>query len=438
MRPARVVVVLLCALVVVGCPGLRPKLTKHYEKVTFEPALGQSPTPGNADLVSVTAFVSSVRKKKATRTVFDLESRAQAAYVERVADYLKDTKSPSQLAAALGAPIAPSPKASVELDRSLRQKQVVLSVETGTMRPASRLMQTTATISLQGAAKFRSWNRLATEYGTVDLGALTFSQDNKFTLAAELAAPQVKELSGLQAGAEVNRSLVEVQQLSRRYRVISGTLKEGEARLTRVGVPGIDLSGNTVVDLNLEVVSDTTAVYRFASLFTGGNANPGDKVKVRLQRIRYARDACTPITATVRLDYLLRHVEEGHETHIESDDVVVIRRRFAGHSSYDSTNKTATFAPFEFVPAQELEESVFVLRDHSTREVVEIDTVTKPVTVNFDSHAEAEQFLLWLKAKKGDSVQSLDLYLGGVKIDSTANLDNLRADEHSLNAGSCP
>lgn len=308
-----------------ACMTPKPKLTLRYRSQRT----AASTTNNEAAL---TVFVTDARDTAPDTNIFDLSERGQAALIKSLEAKTQDAE---ELISVLALPIAEDPPPRATLDHTVFKRRVVFSVANRSSNEADRLSSTNfilTGLTPAGQAQFESWNRFASMYANVDLGKLSFKQNNDFNFTAGVTAslkpPQIRELAGLtpSVGVDVSqsRSLEEDLILRQRYIEFTGTLRPGEAQLLQQGAVGLDLAGNHTIDLVIRVAphSQRLTVTTFTDLFAQGQPKTPDQVALRNQSVIVPRDQGQDITAQASLDYKLRRVIKGDTTFREGDDEV--------------------------------------------------------------------------------------------------------------------
>jgi hypothetical protein len=363
------------------------------------------PDPDANKTAKVSAFVLDVPEGASGKTLSDLPERAQAAAIKAIG--ASPRTSTKDLLAAIGSPIGKKQKKTGDEDQSVFKKRIVLAlVSLTTTAPADRF--TFAKLSLvfpelpETQAKFVSWDKFATQYQTVDLGSLSYTQNRELDLKLTAQAPHG---AGGEVDSKTANALQEQAKLSQRYTTITGSLTPNEADLIQQGAPGIDLAGNISVDMTIKVPAnkDAYTITDFGELFAEGGkptdpVTPTDpaKLSVSSHSITAPKNQCRDIMADLTLNYVLRHVVEGAGTITESDDVVEFR--------------IGTLSPVSvtLVPADELKVPTWNLRLNDR--ILSLERVpgaegnlkTQPIT--FDSYDNGKQFLLWLIKTKPHAI----------------------------------
>ena len=167
------------------------------------------------------------------------------------------TLSTKDFLASIGSPIGKRNEKGGAEDRSIFKKRVVLAIENlATTAPADRftfaeLSLTFAGPRLESRAAFVSWDKFATQYQTIDLGSLAYTQNREIDLS--LAAKDPQGLASAEVAAKSANALQEQLMLRQRFISITGSLTANEADLIQQGAPGIDLAGNVALDVTISV-----------------------------------------------------------------------------------------------------------------------------------------------------------------------------------------
>jgi hypothetical protein len=393
-----------CVVLLAGCVSAR--LSRRYAEIATEPSNEAAPT------ATLHVFTLPPQESSTAPSVFNLAERAQAALVQALATQVKD---PHALVAALGAPIA-APEATPDVqDRTVFRRVLVLSIENKSPGPADRISSAVLTIEVPdpqpqsvGNARFLSWNKIATEYETQDLGKVTFAQKSTLGVGLEGALPGINELGKTTATAGVEKGLQEEVQLRQRYVVTSGELSAKKARIIRQSVTGIDLTGNLVLEMT--VAADPRKGGFYVSSIGGfmddqGRPNP-DGAKISTSYVRCACDGSAPLVARAQLDYVIRQVVFGGETITESDDVV----RFP-------PGRLPSEVEFELLPASTLSCSAWTIED-SSRRILQMEVIPGGGrdVLYFDSYDAALEVLGFLARTGATSLAGRLLFFenGGV------------------------
>jgi hypothetical protein len=384
-------------MLLVSCAS--PRLTRRYaSQVAVQ-------VPAGAIEARLAAFSMEAPGASAKTTILNLSERGQASLVEQLGAKTKDA---ADLLAKLGAPLPGAKAPGREVDRTVFQRRVVFSIDNLSPGPADRISTARIRLELAPPAHFKEWTQFATKYETADLGSLKFTQNRELDLNAALPAHAPLTAS---AAAKGSNQLEEDVKLAQRYISVTGALAPGAAELIQQGAPGIDVAGNLAVDFTIEVDSKSdTDTFSFASLFDdAGNLKPADQVRINRQTARYVPGPAADIVAKATLTATIRHVTAGDDTVMEGDDDVEFR--------------TGATAPIDvkLAPKEELEFSVWVLRDAAGRALHIDATGEKPEILqlaSFDDAAALADYLARVPNPAGIGGRALS-FAGGAALDAT-------------------
>lgn len=408
----RKLVFVLPMLVLVSC--VNPKLTRRYQVHSFSEG---------ASVAHLSAFTLPVTTPSAT-TFLSLNERGQAALIEALAS---KSGTSSELIAALTSPLAqPISRAGLK-DKTIFKRRVVFSVEHTSQEPVNRLHSVRIDLAITPGHKFVSWDQFATKYETVDLGTVSLDQTASFGFSTSSQYPtEVEELAGVGLTAGQTSLLKEALALKRRYVASSGVLRPTQASLIQQGDVGLDLTGNLMLDVDIDVEDHDVPVT--VMIFSGlrkpdRTLSPQENVIIQNQVIVYPRSGKEAVRADHSMQYTVREVGKGHGTIPEGDDHVVFRK--------GSTNATSV----EIIPANDLKFSTWEIRDDSCRilHVVRAPTAD-PDPIFFETFDEAREFLVWLKESKAVMVGGRQLILGRQSL-STSSIDRLNIAIRERNWG---
>lgn len=389
-RAAGLLALLVSAILANGCASTKPEVTKRFVSIN-PPVDGQD--------VSVKVFVTSIPGSSRSIKISDLSDQGQASFIEELA---KHAKSGGDLVSLLGQPILPAKSASGEEDRTVFQRRLVISVENISQREGDRLADFHFFMGLdENAAKFVSWDQFATRYETVNLGILKLTQGTEIGAEIGLAPPQISEVSALGLSAKRTRNLEEAVSLTQRY-VTTGTLTPGEISLLQQGAMGIDLTGNLVMDITVDVADspNVTQLTSFSPLFDNDAVVPPDKVSIASVLVHAPAKVEGPVFVTPRYSAVTRRIESGVETYNEGDDVVT------------PVKSSGALKPVELVGVDDLKVSAWQLVDDRCRILHMLNRRgTKPDVILFSSFESAESFLFWLSKSRALQVRGRDLLL---------------------------
>ncbi len=114
---------------------------------------------------------------------------------------------------------------------------------------------------------FSNWDKLITEYETIDLGTITQASTNTFTF--NTSVPVVPDFI-TQENTINNQSVdsfTENQTLKNRFMKLQGYLGEDNGYIIQEGTIDRDLAGNTILTYEIKFEADTLFIFKFDQLF---------------------------------------------------------------------------------------------------------------------------------------------------------------------------
>lgn len=438
-RRARAVAAAAFALTLAGCWGRpAPELLRRH--VAYEVA-------DTADVVRVTVFSVPAGESVSATPLTALSASAQSAMIRSVAD---KTSTPEAFLRTLGPPVSGAGGRDAAVDLTRFRRRVVVSAENRAARPspdpdggwrahpAARISRLRVAVGADPRrARFLSWDRFASRHETVDLGEMTFRRERGASRGLDLdPGAALRELDPLGLDLSRRGTLGEELPLSRRY-VSTGVLLPDSMILLQEGAVGVDLTGNAVLEVVIDVEDAPTPARstRFAGLFAeDGSARPPDSVRVVGRDLVHAGRA-EDLRASLRVDAVVRDVRRGagDATWAEGDDHV----RYLVQSSAGPESV--------LIPAAELRTSVWQLATRGCGAFLHLDAdgTGRPAVVQLASAAEAFSLLRWLRELRPSEVGGRGLLLGPDRPLEPAIVDDLSVRLHPLNwrppsGASCP
>lgn len=394
-RPIPAAALALLPGLLAACLPLRtePELLRRYEGYVSTDTSG---------LVEVSVFTTAGGGAAPGPLLSRLSPSAQNAYVRSLAGR---TSSAEGLQRALAAPLGEPGSEGEVVDHTRFRRRLVVSVERrgpeggadGSLAPGARIAWLRIALGVDGSlVRFASWSRFATRYDTVELGRLELSRGAESGVDLDLVPRGLGKVAG-SAGVEIGRSvgLDESLPLQERY-VSNGILRPDSLILLQEGAVGIDLVGNSVVEVELRLAGGRTAtgtVHRFEGLFdAAGRARAPDSVRL-LARPLVRPDSAAPIVADLRFESLVRSIRPGRgdDTFSEGDDSVRFLR-----SREEAGGVT-------LVPAEEMRSSVWSVVTADCR-ILQVRTPDPapgavPAALRFLESGDARRFVRWLRER---------------------------------------
>ena len=404
-------IVLLLSILGSSCKT-QLEYTKRYSSAKFK--------SGNINKVEVRAFTLPVETKPTeTKRIFDLAGAGQSALIEKLPI---DSSNPSGIFQLLNTPIGNRNFIPRVIDRTKFKCRVVFTVKNNSFFPeVDRIKSLNIRLTIPESEKndpeFISWDKIVTEYNDIDLGKLTFTQNRDIGFSPSVTlAGTVK--GSLGSSANASNSQTEETFLRQRSVKVTGILDKKEANIYQVGIPGVDLQGNTIVEFLIGVKNASQYyLYSFTNLFKA-NGTPQDSKYAIVQSTILNRPAIDDdISATLNYEYILRDVVGGEMTYTEADDTVVFVKDDISIAKTIVLKEASTFNHIGFN-----------IRSSKSKEILHLKTPISETStlIYIENFQEAKNLLNWLKITKNTSINGYQFFLGSetpLKIEDIDSLD---------------
>lgn len=285
------------------------------------------PAAGNASAPS--AGSAPVPLTSAT----NFPDRALAEYIRALADPRLSATADAlrqNIAASLKSDLTvAAPEPSTVEDQTVLHRTLTVTVSKDPLHfnPADRIEAAEVEIVPLNGVKFTAWDTAATLYTTINAGSIQLTQarstGQSLTVGAPAGAPIAASL-GL-TGSQANTRAETFNATSQVDNLTVSVFPDGHMRIRRQGGIGIDLTGNTIIKVDL-TVPDSKASY--IPLFSvSGNYQNAKGQWVAPENLKWKesvahRPIAADLLANVSLIYTIRHVVQGDDTVEEKDDVV--------------------------------------------------------------------------------------------------------------------
>jgi len=174
--------------------------------------------------------------------------------------------------------------------------------------------------------KFKSWNKMATQYGKFYADSRSYTGSITPTLSPALTIGTVTASAGSLAST---RQYAEADTVYEQYVSSNGILFDDNFVIEQDGTPKTTLMGNTILQVTLKAKHvDSKHAIALDKLYDSSMPNTGDKVKLTKKTVLFPIFTGTKtnvhdrISGTLSFEYLLRHVVSGVRTFAESDDQI--------------------------------------------------------------------------------------------------------------------
>jgi hypothetical protein len=227
--------------------------------------------------------------------------------------------------------------------------------------------------------RFTNWNMYSTEYGSFDIGDVSFTRSLDITAATA---------AGAEAGSSMSRK--EEQMLKYRYIKLNGRLNDTVIEMEEEGTREIDLTGNIIADVSIDFNKTPEVLTRIDGMQdSSGKFNSAEELSVDnyLVTVPDFKKIISEIRADLKLDFIYRNVKKGRRSFPEWDDRI----------KYYKGNKESIvllFRDSDYVPGFY---SIGTDRGGSGKELVYLDRGNETAyPLIFSSYEEAAAFNLWL------------------------------------------
>ncbi|GAA4275780.1 hypothetical protein GCM10022259_05040 [Aquimarina mytili] len=370
------------------------------------------------DNITVGAYFLETAKTRPIppKTIFDLSPKGQNSLITEIS---KKVNNSSDLIKKLGSNLSIKPKKNIRvIDRTIVEKQIVLSVSNNSHMPANRISKINITLDLGDDIKLLSCNKIATSYETLDLGKLNYSNTNQASLTGNASTAIGSEKTsagddttnsktssngaGLTGTVSASSTFSEEVMLRQRRVALNATISDNKLSLYQDGIVGIDLTGNIIADIVFEIKdANVLPVYTFKGLVDKNKKIGEPKDIIVSEILEVLPNVTNDIRATISYEADFREVISGDKTISESDDVIKL---YHGTVS-NETNEV--LIPKEKLMNQKLWKLSF--SKDKNKFPVEIKSVLGQGDLVFNSWDHARDFAFWLIEKFDDTKNILEI-----------------------------
>lgn len=383
-------------------------------------------------VVDVTAL-AVIEPGRAPLTFTSLSPQGQQALIEYAAKKSKDTKEDASAFQEMMAVIAP-PSEDKTFDTS-RQVRLLISSSLNGVNPADRLEKVYAFIYVPEGAKIVDTDKLETERPKTDYGKLTTQASLEATLgySSGVTKEANEKTKESKAAAEIKPSYQRTLEhsLSREFarRNIGINREQDTLFIIQDGLEGVDLSGNVVTTITLDMQSSPAKLSRLkCGPAPKGNAQAAEPACTLKKESDYFQNIGT-VKGLVAWAAEVRHVAAGGDTVNEDDDKVepVVYKGIAPVTLWRNTGQ------YYFLTVSYREET----GGRRTAFLVYEGGNKRPQYIAFRTAGEAEEFrrhVLTEYTKRSKGLRPGEaLSLAGVSVGFTLN-EKGRIDESKINA----
>jgi hypothetical protein len=304
--------------------------------------------------------------------------------------------------AALKKALEPAPEqAQFDGDRSVLKRTIVATVSRGEYRPADRFVNFRLRIEPANFA-FTGYTGTATDYTSIDIENFSLAKTNSAGLEVSGDTPIAKKIT-----ASADRVLTETGAVKARIENATTNIDDKTLDIYREAERGIDLAGNTLVNVGVTSKPDETDTFiQHAYVVTGieiskdGKALPADKASLTTTGLTFLQPR--DLTAKVTFSYVLRRVIAKSNEYTEHNQTV---RYEAG----ECVTETAVI-----VPARDLDVprwTIMTVENDTPRFSVNIDSDIGKQPLTFVSYADALRLANWMTQQKATRIGNSTLSL---------------------------
>lgn len=304
------------------------------------------------------------------------------------------------------------PESNTEL-QTLFHRTIIISVsKKGDFNPADRLEATSVTIEPDNMI-FVNWDTLATDYTLINAGTVQLTQARTLNENLSAGSPSVSPVTanGSLGGSHTN-TRVENYTATIQAETLSATVENRGKKLVirRQGGPGIDLTGNSIIKVDMSYKGNPSRKYLFSvPKYTDNKKNPLPLKMLFLSRRSVAEvPSKTKTYAKATLVYTLRHVKSGDTTYEEKDD--------------DVLELTVHSKPHKFLLIPEWETSpptfgLFKIKGKHKNFYLDVKQPGRaPVPLIFDEYDPALNFLAYIRSANTGKLKNGLVVLGNARL----------------------
>ncbi len=267
---------------------------------------------------------------------------------------------------------------------------VVRNREAKVASPADRLeyLKITLTIPDDSVLKFTGWNNYSTEYGTIDIGNVSFTRSIDLSAAASLSFKNGGAAGDISSGGAASSSRKEDQKVGFRYLKLNGMISNRSISLEEEGTREIDLTGNISTYISLAFKRFPLTIAVFAGLKDSlGRSNEASDILAdyRIVAVPLMKSIIDTIYGDMEMEYIYRNVKKGSVTFPEWDDKVVFYKGKV-------RSKVPLFTSWDYLPS-----FYCIGRDEGSTLLSSSRSGNQGNDLVFRSYREAQDLYDWLR-----------------------------------------
>jgi len=375
--------------------------------------------PYQAQYDTLRLFVSSAPVPAAASdhlSIKALPDRAGAAYIAALA---AKEKTAADLRSDLAKPLT-ADDSSGTVDSTKVARVLMLGVERSVFRPGDRLLATTVTIRPVGGVRFTDYSLAATDRSAINIGAVTVTntQSANISVAPGAAAAATE---GLTAGLSASRSQTGSRTITNNTE-LSVHVDPDRIDVYRTGAEGLDLTGNTLIKLALQLPDADARTYTVGEPKLADDAGkPLDPAKVSIDTSQVEIAPARDIYVCATLSFEDRTIFKGRESYDEGRQEVALQ------------SGSTPWAAYLVAPYQDLETPLWVIKSGAS--TVHFDDHLSRSELTFDDPGVARVFMRWLGTTRRAKLANGDLSAGTTDVAQPIDFSALQVRRLSQTRG---
>jgi hypothetical protein len=215
--------------------------------------------------------------------------------------------------------------------------------------PADRLEYLKITLSIpdDSLLRFTGWNNYSTEYGTIEIGDVSFTRSIDLSASSSLSGKNSLTTGKFSSGGTASSVRKEDQKVGYRYIKLNGRISNRSVSMEEEGTREIDLTGNISTDVSLAFKRFPLTLAVMSGLKDSlGRWNDATRILAdyRLVAVPLMRNIRDTLFGVVEMEYLYRNVRNGSATFQEWDDNVMYYKGKV-------TRRVPLFASGDYLPS---------------------------------------------------------------------------------------
>ncbi|WP_036167509.1 hypothetical protein [Massilia sp. 9096] len=300
-------------------------------------------------------------------------------------------------------------------DRTVAKRTIVLTVAPGDYRPADRFVNFRLRVEPLNF-EFSGYTGTETEYSAIDIENFSLTKVN--TVGLDIDGGGSASTTG-KASAGRQTTLAESGLVTSRFENVTTNLDDATLDIYREAERGIDLSGNTLINIGVTARAenaandlDTDMVATSVEISKGGNTLAPEAASLTIDNLSYLKPK--DLKANLSFEYVIRRVLTKSNEYAEYNQTVAYE-----HGVCRRQNAVVVAARDLAVPRW----GIFAIENNQPGFAVDLDSEFGNRALAFVDYADAVRFSVWMMTQKASRVGSSRLSLpreSGMKLDKGA------------------